>query len=105
MYAATSREVTRWAESAASHGTGPCHMGGSVRKAFERIALEAVHAPARRGPGAQAQVEADRVGIPVEHRPLQAAAAALPCQPRQVHQERPADARAAVLRAHEQDLQ
>src|SRR5260370_29390660 len=66
---------------------------------------EAVHGPLGVWPGPQPLVEADRVAVPVEHRPLEAAALALDRQARELFEERPSDAPTAMLRGHEEVLE
>src|SRR4051812_49167667 len=71
----------------------------------ERLTREAVHGPLVVRRRAQPLVEADRVLVPVEHRPLEPAAVALDGDLCQLLQEVAADADATVFRLDEQVLE
>src|SRR5260370_37489395 len=77
----------------------------SSARRWEGFAGEAVHGPFGVRPGPQPFVEADRVEVPVEHRPLEPAALALDRQARELLEERASDAPTAMLRSHEEVLE
>src|SRR5438477_2215808 len=74
-------------------------------KAVERITGEPVHGPLGVRFGAELLVEADRVDVPVQHRPLEAAAVALHRDLGELDQQRFADALAAVRLRHVEVLE
>src|SRR5437667_8390644 len=69
-------------------------------KPVERITGQPVHRPLGVRFGAELLVEADRVDVPVEHRPLHAAAVALHGDLREVDEQRSAESLAAVGLEH-----
>lgn len=75
------------------------------RQSAQRVARDAEGGPFVDRDGAERTIEADRRFVPVEHRPLEAAAAAGDGDFGEMHQQRPADALAAVCRPHEEILE
>src|SRR6185436_20841543 len=75
---------------------------GAATELHERVAAQAMHGPLIHRHGAEALVEIDSAHVPVEHRPLQPAAAALQRQAREVPQQRFAATLAAKLLPHVQ---
>src|SRR5262249_30060821 len=74
-------------------------------KRAQRLACEPVDGPVRVGPCAEPLVEPDRAFVPVEHRPLEAAAPALHRDLGEPLEQRLADARPALLGDHEKVLE
>ena len=74
-------------------------------EAVQRAAGDAADAPVRHHRRAHAFVEADRVGVPVEHAPLEAAVAARRREPPEMREQRLADAATALLGLDEQVLE
>ena len=77
----------------------------AAARAASGAPVEPVDRPLVVRPGAQAVVETDRRCVPVEHRPLDPAAAALERQAGQLSQQRLPDSAAARLRDDEQVLE
>ena len=78
---------------------------GAERRGAARRRRTRQDAPVGHHGRAHALVEADRVLVPVEHAPFEAAAAALDGEPRQPLEQRLADALAALGRLDEQVLE
>lgn len=80
-------------------------LGCSFCHGLEGGAGEAVGGPVALGSGAEGEVEVYARLVPVEAGPIEAAAAALERRARQMAQQRPSIAVAALLRLHEEVLQ
>src|SRR5258708_24953418 len=98
---------TTWSPGCVSSGFGRRTSMWDLlsSKRGERLAGKAVHGPVGVRARPDALIEADRVAVPIEHRPLETAATAIHRKPSEVLKERAADAAAALLGDHEQGLE